>query len=144
MLHAPSDAAATHHNIIQSPSHVLNPRVLACLASHDSTESLPALAQTNGNSLSLLGTSPGLASYEDPETAYHLQKNDWTVSSLSVVVLGASGDLAKKKIFPALFALYYEGLLPEVSWVAAGRQLSGGFRSSMWLHGLQCLVLLAG
>jgi glucose-6-phosphate 1-dehydrogenase len=31
-----------------------------------------------------------------------------------VVVVGASGDLAKKKIFPALFALYYEGLLPEV------------------------------
>ena len=36
-------------------------------------------------------------------------------SSLSVVVVGASGDLAKKKIFPALFALYYEGLLPEVN-----------------------------
>ena len=35
-------------------------------------------------------------------------------SSLSVVVVGASGDLAKKKIFPAMFALYYEGLLPEV------------------------------
>ena len=35
-------------------------------------------------------------------------------SSLSVVVVGASGDLAKKKIFPALFALYYEGLLPKV------------------------------
>lgn len=32
---------------------------------------------------------------------------------LSVVVVGASGDLAKKKIFPALFALYYEGLLPK-------------------------------
>ncbi len=39
---------------------------------------------------------------------------DWTTSSLSVVVVGASGDLAKKKIFPALFALYYEGLLPPV------------------------------
>jgi glucose-6-phosphate 1-dehydrogenase len=88
------------------------------------TESLPALAETNGNTLSLLGTSPGLASHEDPETAYHLQKNDWTVSSLSVVVLGASGDLAKKKIFPALFALYYEGLLPQVSW----GQRSGGRR----------------
>jgi Glucose-6-phosphate dehydrogenase, NAD binding domain len=29
-------------------------------------------------------------------------------------VVGASGDLARKKIFPALFALYYEGMLPEV------------------------------
>lgn len=30
-------------------------------------------------------------------------------------VVGASGDLAKKKIFPSLFALYYEGTLPAVS-----------------------------
>ncbi|KAI8464825.1 MAG: glucose-6-phosphate dehydrogenase [Monoraphidium minutum] len=43
---------------------------------------------------------------------YNLPVNDWAHSSLSVVVLGASGDLAKKKIFPALFALFYEGLLP--------------------------------
>ena len=50
----------------------------------------------------------------DPCVGYNLPKSDWSVSSLSVVVLGASGDLAKKKIFPALFSLYYEGLLPEV------------------------------
>jgi hypothetical protein len=36
-------------------------------------------------------------------------------STCSVTVVGASGDLAKKKIFPALFALFYEGYLPEVS-----------------------------
>ena len=34
--------------------------------------------------------------------------------TVSIVVVGASGDLAKKKIFPALFALYYQGMLPEV------------------------------
>ncbi|CAN6572361.1 unnamed protein product [Malus baccata var. baccata] len=34
--------------------------------------------------------------------------------SLSIIVLGASGDLAKKKTFPALFNLYRQGfLLPE-------------------------------
>lgn len=32
---------------------------------------------------------------------------------LTVVVLGASGDLAQRKIFPALFALYCQKLLPE-------------------------------
>ncbi|GMH06822.1 hypothetical protein Nepgr_008662 [Nepenthes gracilis] len=32
--------------------------------------------------------------------------------SLSIVVLGASGDLAKKKTFPALFNLYRQGFLP--------------------------------
>jgi glucose-6-phosphate 1-dehydrogenase len=30
-----------------------------------------------------------------------------------IVVLGASGDLAKKKTFPALFALYSQGHLPK-------------------------------
>ena len=30
-----------------------------------------------------------------------------------MVVIGASGDLAKKKIYPALFALYVEGHMPE-------------------------------
>ncbi|ERN17756.1 glucose-6-phosphate 1-dehydrogenase 1, chloroplastic isoform X2 [Amborella trichopoda] len=34
-------------------------------------------------------------------------------STISITVVGASGDLAKKKIFPALFALYYEGFLPK-------------------------------
>lgn len=33
--------------------------------------------------------------------------------ALTMVVLGASGDLAKKKTFPAIFSLYYHGLLPE-------------------------------
>eukprot|EP00741_Cyanophora_paradoxa_P022487 tig00021464_g21713.t1 len=32
---------------------------------------------------------------------------------LTICVFGASGDLAAKKIFPALFALYYQGQLPE-------------------------------
>jgi len=32
--------------------------------------------------------------------------------ALSVVVVGASGDLARKKVFPALFALYCQGFLP--------------------------------
>ncbi|KAK8573595.1 hypothetical protein V6N13_009684 [Hibiscus sabdariffa] len=33
--------------------------------------------------------------------------------SLCIAVIGATGELAKKKIFPALFALYYSGFLPE-------------------------------
>lgn len=43
-------------------------------------------------------------------TGFNVNENDSTVS---ITVVGASGDLAKKKIFPALFALYYEGCLPE-------------------------------
>ncbi|XP_020577283.1 glucose-6-phosphate 1-dehydrogenase, chloroplastic-like [Phalaenopsis equestris] len=37
-------------------------------------------------------------------------RKDFTVS---ITVVGASGDLARKKIFPALFALFYEDCLPE-------------------------------
>jgi len=32
---------------------------------------------------------------------------------LSIVIAGASGDLARKKIYPALFSLYCQGYLPE-------------------------------
>eukprot|EP00762_Andalucia_godoyi_P003874 ANDGO_08473.mRNA.1 Glucose-6-phosphate 1-dehydrogenase 3 len=38
---------------------------------------------------------------------------DLAAHHLSFVVLGASGDLAKRKIYPALFALYAQHLLPE-------------------------------
>jgi glucose-6-phosphate 1-dehydrogenase len=34
-------------------------------------------------------------------------------AALSIIVVGASGDLARKKIFPALFALYCQGFLPK-------------------------------
>jgi glucose-6-phosphate 1-dehydrogenase len=33
--------------------------------------------------------------------------------SQTLVVFGASGDLARRKLFPALYDLAYEGLLPE-------------------------------
>jgi hypothetical protein len=37
------------------------------------------------------------------------KKSPTKPAALSVVVLGASGDLAKKKTFPALFALFSQG-----------------------------------
>ncbi|KAL6956494.1 Glucose-6-phosphate 1-dehydrogenase 1, chloroplastic [Sarracenia purpurea var. burkii] len=47
------------------------------------------------------------------ETSSRFSEAGLTESSLSITVVGASGDLAKKKIFPALFALFYEDCLPE-------------------------------
>lgn len=41
---------------------------------------------------------------------YPTELND---KAMTVVILGASGDLAKKKTFPALFQLYCNGLLPS-------------------------------
>ncbi|RAL55008.1 hypothetical protein DM860_013704 [Cuscuta australis] len=49
---------------------------------------------------------------KDSLTFYN-KNNDKDNSTVSITVVGASGDLAKKKIFPALFALYYEECLPE-------------------------------
>lgn len=47
----------------------------------------------------------------DEKACFDINENESTVS---ITVVGASGDLAKKKIFPALFALYYEDCLPKV------------------------------
>lgn len=44
---------------------------------------------------------------------YGLQEENWNKSSLTICVVGASGDLAKKKILPALFALFYQDMLPQ-------------------------------
>ena len=44
---------------------------------------------------------------------YGLPEANWESSTLSFCVVGASGDLAKKKIFPALFALYLQGMMPK-------------------------------
>ncbi|PIA60878.1 hypothetical protein AQUCO_00300414v1 [Aquilegia coerulea] len=58
---------------------------------------------------------------EDPVASFELssssiQTNDGQGSrspSLCIAVIGATGELARLKIFPALFALYYSGFLPE-------------------------------
>merc|ERR1711939_335181 len=46
---------------------------------------------------------------EEPENAGSVELKENTV----IVVLGASGDLAKKKTFPALFGLYRNKFLPK-------------------------------
>ncbi|XP_068332973.1 glucose-6-phosphate 1-dehydrogenase, chloroplastic-like [Pyrus communis] len=51
------------------------------------------------------------SSKESKDTAvFNVNESESTVS---ITVVGASGDLAKKKIFPALFALFYEDCLPK-------------------------------
>ena len=38
---------------------------------------------------------------------------DYQTAGLTIVVIGASGDLAKKKTYPSLFQLYLHGYLPS-------------------------------
>jgi len=46
---------------------------------------------------------------EEPQHAGTIELKDDTV----IIVLGESGDLAKKKTFPALFGLYRNKFLPK-------------------------------
>lgn len=57
-----------------------------------------------------------LLSLKSPDESEDGFEKDENESSVSITVVGASGDLAKKKIFPALFALYYEDCLPKVGF----------------------------
>ncbi|WP_424186268.1 glucose-6-phosphate dehydrogenase [Actinokineospora sp. G85] len=41
------------------------------------------------------------------------------------VIFGASGDLAKRKLFPGLFRLHQAGLLPEFAIIGSGRHSPG-------------------
>ncbi|CAN6865352.1 unnamed protein product [Brassica oleracea] len=73
---------------------------------------------TNSNSTesasSLKGLKEEVLSVLSQEAAKVGEGSDGqSQSTVSITVVGASGDLAKKKIFPALFALYYEDCLPE-------------------------------
>lgn len=58
-------------------------------------------------------------SMESPSSLLQAHSSKFSVQSdgapsLCIAVIGATGELARKKIFPALFALYYSGFLPEV------------------------------
>lgn len=53
------------------------------------------------------------ASLASPD-GYHGWNKPNTNPFLSITVLGATGELARNKIFPALFALYYSGNLYKV------------------------------
>lgn len=57
-----------------------------------------------------------------PSEVSSVQKEESAVSrrhsnnepTLCIAVIGATGELARTKVFPALFALYYSGFLPQV------------------------------
>lgn len=62
---------------------------------------------------------------------------------ITFVVLGASGDLAKKKTFPAIFSLFYHGLLPThfVLYGFARRAITNQQFRDLILATLSCRVI---
>lgn len=67
--------------------------------------------QTEGTRTHPLTANPVKTQEKESSLAFRESREE--ESTLSIVVLGASGDLARNKIFPALFALFYEDHLPE-------------------------------
>ena len=63
------------------------------------------------SSNSLTNDANGAGDY-DP-TGEDKDQCDFLKASLTILVIGASGDLAKKMTFPSLFSLYKYGYLPE-------------------------------
>ncbi|KAL9184693.1 hypothetical protein ACHAXT_012663 [Thalassiosira profunda] len=45
-------------------------------------------------------------------TNTHVSHEAWTREGLAIIIVGASGDLAKKKTYPSLLSLFHGGLLP--------------------------------
>jgi glucose-6-phosphate 1-dehydrogenase len=66
------------------------------------------------------------------------EKESYAVGKLSIVVLGASGDLAKKKTYPALMDLFHHKFLPKhvcIVGYARSAQSTEAFRTALrpWL-----------
>lgn len=57
---------------------------------------------------------------------------DGRSNSLSIAVIGTTGELARRKIFPALFALYYSGFLPEVTLMKSIQCIHMDYTFSHW------------
>ena len=43
----------------------------------------------------------------------HVSGEEWRHEGLAIVIVGASGDLAKKKTYPSLLSLYADALIPS-------------------------------
>ena len=62
--------------------------------------------------MSSSGSEAPLSSPRRTSIIRSVRDEAWAAQCLSVVVVGASGDLAKKKTYPSLLSLYAGGLLP--------------------------------
>lgn len=53
---------------------------------------------------------------------YLIELEEWSMQDMTFVLFGATGDLAQRKLFPALYNLYLDGKLPDtISLVGLGR-----------------------
>lgn len=82
----------------------------------------------------------------DDESLADIAKSAAKGESLSICVFGASGDLAKKKVLPAIFSLYYDRHLPEnvrVFGYARSKMTNEEFKEKI-RESLPCRISTAG
>ena len=61
----------------------------------------------------------------NPEDAFIGFQNDRSMEDMTFILFGATGDLAQRKLFPALYNLYLDGKLPDtLSIIGLGRKYS--------------------
>ncbi|KAJ8439242.1 hypothetical protein Cgig2_030177 [Carnegiea gigantea] len=84
----------------------------------EETHKSVSLSDKSSESMVLVNTSLGRALSDGSSPLLGIHSFDFAIEegkapSLCIAIVGASGDLARRKIFPALFALYNSGFLPE-------------------------------
>jgi len=108
---------------------------------------LPIKAPASNPAVEHLTSHPSIhvAPGSDPSLmdSVHLRLDSARHAPLTLVVVGASGDLAKKKTFPAIFSLFYHDLLPDdfVVYGFARREMSDEEFREMILGTLTCRVI---
>lgn len=116
------DQSADHFGTYSSNEGQVSGGTSAINLSNDSIDETTRTTSPPGQS-SLPNLHPDVStevatSMESPSSLLQTHSSKFSVQSdgvpsLCIAVIGATGELARKKIFPALFALYYSGFLPE-------------------------------
>mmetsp|Transcript_27538 Transcript_27538/g.60331 ORF Transcript_27538/g.60331 Transcript_27538/m.60331 type:complete len:1339 (+) Transcript_27538:180-4196(+) len=99
------------------------PRVRSRMTMHDS---MMSTGSQSGRSTPSEFSRTMSMDEADPTTEQLVLGEGWREAGLIVVVVGASGDLAKKKTYPSLLNLYDDNLLPDdvIIWGFARSALS--------------------
>ncbi|KAJ8467048.1 hypothetical protein OPV22_029600 [Ensete ventricosum] len=106
---ASAPSSVDHHRTLARKNKVWPASVPSLLAGHEAIRKWGfQMKSFNGYPLNVVSSQK-----EEPYADHSKAKEEQIDSTVSITVVGASGDLAKKKIFPALFALFYEDCLPK-------------------------------
>eukprot|EP00252_Welwitschia_mirabilis_P025092 TRINITY_DN770_c0_g1_i1.p1 TRINITY_DN770_c0_g1~~TRINITY_DN770_c0_g1_i1.p1 ORF type:complete len:586 (-),score=116.93 TRINITY_DN770_c0_g1_i1:515-2272(-) len=84
-----------------------------CCVKASAKEGLAVSAATTANAEQKVSKDSASVPVSFPAEAINKSSASSSESTVSITIVGASGDLAKKKIFPALFALFYEDCMPQ-------------------------------